>query len=81
LVYVSECAQGAVQENSPIDPFGGAKGFDFYAGDTKKERIEVSGEISEKAQKSLITRYETITPIRNALKIKNNLCNHFLESG
>jgi hypothetical protein len=56
LVYVSECAQGTVQENSLIDPFGGAKGFDLYAGDTKKERIEVSGEVSEKAQKSLITR-------------------------
>jgi len=31
----------SARENSPIDPFGGAKGFDLYAGDTKKERIEV----------------------------------------
>jgi len=35
---------------------GGTKGFDFNAGDPKKEGIEMSGEISEKVQKSMITR-------------------------
>ena len=39
-----------------FNTLGGTKGFDFNAGGPKKEGIEVSREISEKAQKSLITR-------------------------
>jgi hypothetical protein len=39
------------------------------------------GKISAKNPEiSDYTDYETITPIRNALKMKKNLCNHFLES-
>ncbi len=34
----------------------------------------------KKSEISDYTDYETITQTRNELKMKNNLCNHFLES-
>jgi hypothetical protein len=49
--------------------------FKFYA---KIHRFQL--EISQKIQKSDYTDYQTITRIRNILKLEKNLCNHFLKS-